>query len=129
MVNLAAYEIEADNFLLMFISLYAAERVICWKMENHLSPWVTKVVHSWIWLFGSIGISKGWFALSRQFADSGERWNAALFEWRWLMVMLTTMGMTWGILTFIQLIDSSSDRQKYTIFVCVYALSRVMGYY
>ena len=128
-VNWKAVSIESDNFMLMLIALFATYRVISWRVKNHLSPFVSDVVTSWAWVFGAIGINRGWFALSRELSADGARWQPFMFEWRWVVIMLTTMACSWGLVSFVQLIDEFTDAEKYGLFAVVYALSRLMGYY
>ena len=122
-------EIEADNWLLMLAAVIATGHVINWKIKNHLSEFVNSVVNCFIWIFGSIGVRASWFAISRHFSPEDEGWSPLMYEWRWLLVMLTAWACTWGFLNFLQLINESSNKEKYITFVSIYALSRVMGYY
>ena len=129
MASWQATSIEADNWWWSIVALFAAYRVTVWLYHNHLNQFTGRVVCCWAWMFTASGTNHGWFALSRHFASPGETWSLAMYEWRWLVIMLTAFMFNWGMVSFLQLIDEFSDRKKYALFIASYAMSRLIGFY
>ena len=127
--NWTAISIESDNFWWMIVALFAAYRVMVWKLSNHLSPFVKIVVCAWAFMFTASGANHGWFAISRHFSESDEPFSLMMYEWRWLVIMLTVFMFNWGMVSFLQLIDEFSDGKKYALFLLSYTASRLMGIY
>ena len=129
MASWQAISIESDNWWAVVIGMFAAWRVTVWKYRGHLSEETRYMVCSFAWFFSGYALNHGWFALSRHLSSDGEKWNLAMYEWRWLAVNITAMMCIWGIVSFMQLIDEFSNGQKYALFLSTYILSRFMGFY
>ena len=121
--------IEAANFMLMFVALYACYRVAIWKYKNHLSEFVGNVVCCWAWVFGAIGVRAGWFALARHTAPDGATWNPVMYDFRFIVINATALACVWGLLRFIQLIDEFSNAKLGGLFILAVILAQLLGYY
>ena len=121
--------IESTNFLLAFTAIYGAWMAIRWKIRNHISPETSAIVFAWSLIFLSVGIRAGWFALSRDLSDNGSHWNSIMFEYRYILVILTAAMFCWGMFSFIRHIEEVSIKAQGWIFSGLIAISLVWGYF
>jgi len=121
--------IESGNFLVLIIALYAAWRTIRWNRRSDLTPYTRSVIHCWMFVFGGIGINRGWFAISRFLHNGTGPWQATMYEWRWLLVLVTSSMVTWGVVSFVELIDETSVFKKYMVFIAVAIVAFGIGFY
>ena len=121
--------IESSNFLWLIIAGFATWRVACWKLNNHLSEHNREIVTAWVWIFLAAAVNHGWFAFSRHLSPEGERWHPAMFEWRWLLILLTSLAFSWGMLAFIRLIDGHGYKKQSLIFALSFIAAFGIGYW
>ena len=129
MGELKGVSIESDNFLLMLGIGFVIWRITIWKRGNHLDEFTGSVVNCWLIAFSAEGFKGGWFAISRHTAPVGKTWNPAMYEWRWLVIMVATLAMLYGTVRFVKLIDGFSDKMMYGMMGFFYIISRLMGFY
>jgi hypothetical protein len=121
--------IESSNWLWLITAGFATWRVCAWRAGNHLSDDNHSVVNAWIWIFGAGAVNKGWFALSRHLSPEDSYWHQGMFEWRWLVVLLTALAFSWGMLKFIQLIDGFSMTKQIGLFAVSFIFAVGIGFY
>jgi hypothetical protein len=120
--------IESSNFLFMVIGAFAVWRVVCWKLKNQLSEHNESIIWAWVWCFSAASANHAWFALSRHTAPEGVIWNPAMYEWRWLVVCLTSLAFSWGVLSFIRLIDDHGYKRQAAIFGASFIAAYGLGF-
>ena len=96
---------------------------------NHISGFNQLVIKAWGWIAGAIFVNAGWYALSRHLAEPGERWNATMFEWRWLMALSTSAAFAYGMLSFVRLIEDFSVTVQWSMFTILVATAFALGVY
>ena len=121
--------IESSNFLWLIVGAFAFYRILVWRFSNKLSHHNIDIIQAWLWIFGAAAINHGWFALSRHLSPDDARWNAAMFEWRFAVVVATSAAFSWGMLSFIRLIDGHSYGKQITTFILSFIAAYALGYW
>ena len=121
--------IESSNFLFMIIGAFAVWRVVCWKLDGHLSEHNRDIVHAWVWVFGAASLNHSWFAMSRHLSEPGERWHAGMLEWRWAAVLLTSLAFSWGMTSFVRHIEGFGYQKQAIIFGLSFVAAYGIGYF
>ena len=121
--------IESSNFLWIIIAAFATWRVCVWRAANHLSDDNHAIVNAWVFIFSAAAVNHGWFAISRHLSAEGERWNATMLDYRWAVVLATSLAFSWGMLQFIKLIDGYSMRRQLLLFAASFIFAFGIGFY
>ena len=120
--------IESCNFLFLILALFGAYSVAKWKFTRHLNQHIEEIVLAWTFMFMAVGLNVGWFAWSRHTSGDGI-WNPAMYEYRWGVIMLTSLMFSWGMLTFIGHIEGFGLRKKLALFSGAVVVAFGMGFY
>jgi hypothetical protein len=121
--------IESANFFVLIIALFVGWRHIKWRRRSDINEVTRWIICCWMFVFAGVGISKGWFASSRFFHDPGEKWSLAMYEWRWLLVMLTAGLIGWGAVSFTSMIDDDPRWKQVFVFGAAAVVAFGMGFY
>ena len=121
--------IESVNFFTCIVAAYVGWRIYRWHQRSDLDEFTKKVICALAWVFAGIGISAGWFAVSRFLhLPDGDHWHALMYEWRWLLVTSTKAMIAWGALSFVALIDETSMLKKYLVFAAAVIAAGALGF-
>ncbi len=119
--------IESGSWLFMLTSAVGVYFVARRRYANHISEFNQSVVGAWGWIAGAILFNAAWYALSRQLAPPGELWNSLMFDYRWLMALATAGAFTYGMISFVALIEDFSATQKCAVLATLAAVSLALG--
>ena len=119
--------IESSNFMWALASLLGAFYTYKWRKGGALSPENSEIVHAWTWIFSAAGLNHGWFAMSRHLGG-GDTWNDYMFEWRWLLVLVTSVMFCYGMVKFIKLIENFSVSRKISWIGVIAIASYTLGF-
>lgn len=118
--------IESSNWLFMMIGGYGVYTVVRWKSiipKEH-----RKAVIAWAWCFLAITINVGFFALARHMSGQDNEHNLTMLQWRWVVVPVTALMFSWGMLEFIQFIEGFSIIRKLVLFLSLVCVALFLGY-
>jgi hypothetical protein len=121
--------IESANFWLLIIAAYSIWRVCVWRAGGHLNENNKKIIVAWVWIFTGAAANAGWFAMSRHLSAADERWNLAMYEWRWVAVFSTVAIFIAGMLMFTKAIDGHSTTRMILIGSASAVLALGIGLY
>lgn len=124
---MTALSIETANFLIVMFSIFGVYSAITWRRGGKINNNNREAIEAWIWIFASVGISAGWFAISRDTAPPAVNFNPDMYEWRWLVKTLVALAFGWGMLKFIGLIEGYSARRKIGFCAVFFMISLIMG--
>lgn len=121
--------IEAGNFFVLIISCYVGWRIFRWRQRSDIEKATSWIVCSWMFVFGGIGLNRGWFAISRFLHDDDSHWQSFMFEWRFMLVLATSALVGWGAVTFTSMIDEDEAAKKYGVFAAAAIAAFGLGFY
>ena len=121
--------IESSNFWWTLVAGFSFFCYIRLIRRSDISEYNREIICAWAWVVAASGVNHGWFALSRHLSDDHNRWNNTMFEWRWLVVLLSAGAFCWGTLRFIRLIDDRSFRWQIMVFIGLFAVTFTAGFY
>ena len=120
--------IESANFAWLVVSVIGAWYAVKWTRRQEITAHTKEIILAWVLIFGASGLNHGWFAISRHTAPEGLRWNPDMYEFRWLVVLVTSALFCWGMLRFIRLIEGFTLTRKMTMLGIVAVVSFVAGF-
>lgn len=121
--------IESANFWIAILMIFMTYKILRWELGGHLSDNTRQVVGHLIMVFGALGISSTWFAISRNLSPEDYYWNSFMFEWRWLMILITAVMIVWGSAGFIRLIDGDPISKQLKVFFISGLVAFAVGFY
>ena len=121
--------IESANFFVLIIACYVGWRTTKWTRRTDVDPFTRWVICCWMFVFAGIGFNRGWFAMSRFLHTDDDYWHAFMFEFRWLVVVITSGLVGWGAVSFTMMIDEASDLKKWVVFVASAVAAIGLGFY
>ena len=124
---MTALIIETSNFLVMLLAAFGVYSVVSWNLNNKITEDNRQVIVAWVWIFGAVGITAGWFAVSRHLAPADVPFNPTMYEWRWAMKIIEACAFSWGMLKFIGMIEGYDNGKLLSFFAIFAAVAIFMG--
>ena len=127
-MGIPARIIESSDFLWGLLGGYGVWRIAVWKYRDNLSGQNIEIIKSWLWSFGSVTFYLTWLGFSRKFAPDGLVFTPGMYEWRHIVIVLTSFGFAWGILSFLAGIDGYGNEGKAIRFLVCVTFAYLLGF-
>jgi len=121
--------IKSGNLFVFLISCYAVYRYWVWWHRSDISAFTRNVIASFALIFAATACNKLWFFMARQISHPTETWHPLMYEWRWLLVSITSAGTGAGAVYFVGLIDENSRLKNIMIFSIAFIAAYGLGFY
>ena len=121
--------IESGNWLFAIGYLVLGIYVMHKTRNTHFSDGNEIVLRSMGWVAMGGGLNAFWFSLSRHLAETGEKWNTGMFEYRWFAVIATAMIFAWGVCGVLRGFEDASNWAQAGFYATMLLVATTFGIY
>ena len=121
--------IESGNWLFVAAAFVIVIGIEYRVRRDYISAFNVRVLRHLELAAVGVGINHGWFALSRHLAPPFDTWHPLMYDWRWLMILVTANVTAHGLLTVVRLLAHYSIAAQVCAHTVMVIIALVMGIY
>ncbi len=116
---------EFGNMAVVLSSVFGMFYALTWH-KSGLTNGSATLIKAWVCIITAVALRGAWWVLALKLAVGNQTYHPSFVEWKWAVAVPSALLFTYGVILFIDSINSLASSSKYFSFVACMLVASIL---